>query len=777
MMAGRRLALLISTDLYEDVTFRQLAAPGADVEALQAVLADPAIGGYAVKVLSNTSSHEVNQAIEGFFAEAKLQDLVLLYFSGHGFKDVAGRLYLITQDSRQQLLGSTAVSAQFVREQLDNCRSRRKIVLLDCCYAGAFPAGATPRAAGAVDVLGRLAGRGSAVITATSALGYAFEAGSSEYSSAADIAAPSIFTGALIEGLATGNADLDGDGLIDIDELYEHVYMHVREIMPQQIPGRRSDVEGNLYLATSIRGPRPAQLPPEISDAVQHPLPSVRLAVVADLMTLCAGARPSTLAAARAALGQLSEDDSRRVATAAVEALQQARGQVWQNSIESTSKRQRAAKSTAIAIADAEREANDRLAGADEEIAQQRAATEKAIAELRATADRQMAQLRVSTERDRDEILTTSKRQADEILSQARQVLAESEAQRAEAKHGAAIAARREEASRQEAERLAAAQAEVHDLVTDAEQRAATAERRAAEVSAQVELVRGNLDQRSWDLISRGNLSAAQREVAKRLGTADHEAAEKRAASEREVAKMRTTAEREVAQMRASSKRERDEILTTSKRQADEMRSHAQRILEESEAQRAPAEAEFDIQLAARREEAERQEAERLAAAQAATRKLVSEAEQRAATAEQRATKASAQAEQTRRDADQHSVQLVSNAKKNADQIVAQAKAQADQLLADTKSEADWARTAAQRHVDDLNKQKDSVAAHLAQISQLLGNKVPGLADALKLSASAPAPAIKPSRAAPAVPTGGGTAKQPTGGKSGKGSDEEWWNE
>jgi hypothetical protein len=771
MMAGRRLALLISTDLYEDATFRQLAAPSADVEALQAVLADPAIGGYAVKVLSNTSSHEVNQAIEGFFAEAKLQDMVLLYFSGHGFKDVAGRLYLITQDSRQQLLGSTAVSAQFVREQLDNCRSRRKIVLLDCCYAGAFPAGATPRAAGAVDVLGRFAGRGSAVITATSALGYAFEAGSSEYSSAADIAAPSIFTGALIEGLATGNADLDGDGQIDIDELYEHVYMHVREAMPQQIPGRRSDVEGQLYLATSIRGPRPAELPPEISDAVQHPLPSVRLAVVADLMTLCAGARPRTLAAARAALGQLSEDDSRRVATAAVEALQQtdgqAGGQVWQNSADSTSKRQRAAKSTAIAIADAEREAKSRLAGVDEEVAQQRAATEQAIAELRATADREMAQLRVSTQRDRDEMLTTSKRQADEILSQARQVLADSEAQRAEAKHGAAIAARREEDSRQEAERLAAAQAEVHELVTDAEQRAARAEQRAAAVSAQVELVRGNLDRRSWNLISGGNLSGAQREVAKRLGAADHEAAEKRAASEREV-----------AQMRASSKRERDEILTTSKRQADEMRSLAQRILEESEAQRAQAEAEFDIQLAERREEAERQEAERLAAARAATQKLVSEAERRAAIAEQRAIKASAQAEQTRRDADQHSRQLVSNAKKNADQIVAQARAQADQLLADTKSEADRVRTAAQRHVDDLNKQKDSVAAHLSKISQLLGNQVPGLADALKLSASAPAPATKPSPAAPAVPTGrAGTAKQPTGGKSGNDSDKDWWTE
>src|SRR5262249_54965195 len=117
---------------------------------------------------------------------------------------------------------------------------------------------------------------------------------------------------------------------------------------------------------------------------------------------------------------------------------------------------------------------------------------------------------------------------------------------------------------------------------------------------------------------------------------------------------------------------------------------------------------------------------------------------------------ASAQAEQTRRDADQHSRQLVSNAKKNADQIVAQAKGQADQLLADTKAEAERVRTAAQRHVDDLNKQKDSVAAHLAQISQLLGTQMPGLADALKQpQAAVAAPATKAVTAGPGTNGGG----------------------
>jgi paraquat-inducible protein B len=150
------------------------------------------------------------------------------------------------------------------------------------------------------------------------------------------------------------------------------------------------------------------------------------------------------------------------------------------------------------------------------------------------------------------------------------------------------------------------------------------------------------------------------------------------------------------------------------------MRGHAQRILEESEAQRAQTEAEFEIQLATRREQAERQEAERLAAAQSATQKFVFEAEQRASTAEERAAKANAQADQTRRDADQHARQLVGNAEKNADQIAGQAKTQAEQLLAEVNADAERRRAATHREVDDLTRQKDSIASHLAQVRQLL---------------------------------------------------------
>ena len=80
-----------------------------------------------------------------------------------------------------------------------------------------------------------------------------------------------------------------------------------------------------------------------------------------------------------------------------------------------------------------------------------------------------------------------------------------------------------------------------------------------------------------------------------------------------------------------------------------------------------------------------------------------------------------------RRDADSHARQLVSNAKKNADQIVGGAKTQAGQLLAETRADAERRRAAVQRDVDELTRQKDSIAAHLAQVRQVVGGQLPGM--------------------------------------------------
>ncbi|MFC7383140.1 caspase, EACC1-associated type [Sphaerisporangium rhizosphaerae] len=253
----RAYALLIATDHYDDPAFGHLRTPGSDAAALAAVLADPLIGGYAVRVLHNRPAGELHLAVEDFFDGRGRDDLLFLYLSGHGYKDDFGVLSFAARDSLRTRMASTSVAAEFVRAQMHRSRSRRIVVALDCCYSGAFPFGTRHRGAAPVDVVERLSGRGRVVLTATSELEYAFEvddgnrpAGVTRLAGGAS----SVFSEALIHGLRSGEADRDGDGYVDVGELYDYVYDRVRAGFPQQTPKMRGDIEGTLHVA---RSPRP----------------------------------------------------------------------------------------------------------------------------------------------------------------------------------------------------------------------------------------------------------------------------------------------------------------------------------------------------------------------------------------------------------------------------------------------------------------------------------------------------------------------------------------
>src|SRR5262249_37572495 len=154
---------------------------------------------------------------------------------------------------------------------MNRSRSRRIVLLLDCCYAGAFGRGMTAKAGQAVHVEEQFGGRGRAVITASGAMEYAFE--DAELADASEAPA-SVFTKALVEGLETGDADPNQDGVIDLDELYDYVYDRVKEATPNQTPGKWTfALEGGLHIARRRRPvTTPAALPPELQDAIASPL-------------------------------------------------------------------------------------------------------------------------------------------------------------------------------------------------------------------------------------------------------------------------------------------------------------------------------------------------------------------------------------------------------------------------------------------------------------------------------------------------------------------------
>jgi hypothetical protein len=319
MVDGRRSALIVANYRYSDPGLRELRAPASDAKALAGVLQDPQIGGFEVRTLLNEPAHLVNLAVEEFFADRRPDDLLLLHFSCHGVKDEEGELYFAATDTNIRRLGATAVAADFVNRRMGRSRSRRVVLLLDCCYAGAFERGLTARAGTRVGIEEHFGGHGRAVITASSAMEYSFEG--------AELAdshepAPSVFTSALVEGLKTGEADRDQDGLVGLDELYDYVYDKVRLATPNQTPGKWLSVQGELYIARRSRPvTTPSAVPPELQEAMKSPFVGVRVGAVQELARMLQSRHAGQVLAAKLALEHLVDDDSRAVAGAAEHAL------------------------------------------------------------------------------------------------------------------------------------------------------------------------------------------------------------------------------------------------------------------------------------------------------------------------------------------------------------------------------------------------------------------------------------------------------------------------
>src|ERR1700722_12315383 len=324
-MSAQRKALIIANDEYEHEGLGRLLAPAADARALAAVLGAEQIGNFAVRVVRNEPAYVIQAQVEELFSEARPDDLLLRPFSSHGLKNESGELFFAAANTRPNRLASTAVSADFVQRCMRASRSRSVVLLLDCCYGGAFARGVTVRAAGDASVLSSFpreqvrSGRGRAVITASSAMEYAFEG-----DQLADDAGPrpSVFTTALVEGLSTGDADRDQDGWVSLDELYDYVFDKVRERNPHQTPSRDVEMQGDLYLARRRRPvSTPGTLAPELRHAVSSPLAGIRAGAVQELAVVLHGEHAGLALAARLALEELAGDDSRQVAAAAAAIL------------------------------------------------------------------------------------------------------------------------------------------------------------------------------------------------------------------------------------------------------------------------------------------------------------------------------------------------------------------------------------------------------------------------------------------------------------------------
>ena len=317
-MGGRRLGLVIGNQGYDDPLLRTLVAPSLDVRLVAEVLQDEAVGQFdEVEVLLDAPEGELRRAIARFCANRTADDTLVLFFSGHGILDEEGLLHLAARDTEPRLLNATAVPAEYIRAQLNRCSSRRQVLILDCCHSGAITRG-TKGAPGASVGAGTALitpGYGRVVLTASDATQYAWDGEAVQGQPEA-----SVFTRYLVEGLRTGAADLDGDGLINIDELYEYVYGKVLSVSSKQTPAKFADrQQGAIFIARSARPTiNRALLSADLLETLTDRRPWLREGAVLELGRIFLDAHQGRAATAAAQLQELADkDDSARVRAAA----------------------------------------------------------------------------------------------------------------------------------------------------------------------------------------------------------------------------------------------------------------------------------------------------------------------------------------------------------------------------------------------------------------------------------------------------------------------------
>ena len=318
-MVGRRVALLVATDRYRDTGLSRLAAPASDARQLAAVLRDTRIAGFEVTTLYNKPHYVVGRAIGDFYRDRRGNDLTVLYFTGHGVKDEDGQLYLAMTDTDRENLPFTGVPSEQIRAAMEGSRSRQKVLVLDCCYAGAFPVGLGIKGDPAVHALEQLGGRGCVVLTSSDAMQLSFERNQVTETGPASLRSgpSSLFTRFLIEGLRTGKADLDGDGDITLDELYSYVHDRVTDEQPLQRPKKKEDIEGRICFAQNIYW----TVPSRISDAANSPYPPGKLSALEELRSLHYRGNAIVKQRVLETVRLLAGDDSKSVSGAASQFL------------------------------------------------------------------------------------------------------------------------------------------------------------------------------------------------------------------------------------------------------------------------------------------------------------------------------------------------------------------------------------------------------------------------------------------------------------------------
>ena len=236
---GKRYAVLIGIDAYDDKNLTQLRYCAKDVAALADTLKR---AEYDQIITLDTSAQDVaNQPtrknildkVEMICAKAKENDVVFIAYSGHGLTlPSTNASYLCPRDLKVSDVAKTGVAVDAVFETLGACKAKRKLFVVDACRnipdlkrnIATLDDGTTRDMPIAIDVNAEENQARSVTITSAKAVDIALLQSCSQGETSLENPdlGHGVFTYYLVEALS-GKADYNHNGAVSILELQMYV--------------------------------------------------------------------------------------------------------------------------------------------------------------------------------------------------------------------------------------------------------------------------------------------------------------------------------------------------------------------------------------------------------------------------------------------------------------------------------------------------------------------------------------------------------------------------
>lgn len=260
--AMEKHALLIANSKYNDERLNSLNAPTEDVIALKAVLDDEKIGEFAsVEPVINASLEQIQKDLKAFLSDRRPDDLIVIYYTGHGLIDSDGKLWMALAGSSAEDPEIGSLDADYLRRSMDRCRSKQQLIILDCCHSGAMVEGVDGGIARAKNGATR-----PAILKGTfdpEGYGRCIMASSSSTQQSLEIGKRSLYTKILVEGLRDGKAAPEKVG-VSVADLADYAAVTIRNLNVSMKPILAGDKEkmAQLVLAKNpcVRRPVPRDL-------------------------------------------------------------------------------------------------------------------------------------------------------------------------------------------------------------------------------------------------------------------------------------------------------------------------------------------------------------------------------------------------------------------------------------------------------------------------------------------------------------------------------------